>query len=87
MPNVFDTLRNKIWPKPKPTPTPVPQPEPLSALDYVKAWRVLKNIPVHKLAPVVLSSGFVLFLAISGVLAWAAVLLRFMLDIIFMFNR
>jgi hypothetical protein len=90
MGSLFDNLRDKIWPRPKPAPTPAPTPEPappLSTLDYIRAWKVFKNIPIHKLAPAVLSTSFVLFLAISGLIAWITVILRFMLEIMFMFKR
>jgi hypothetical protein len=86
MGSVIDNLRNKIWPKPTPAPTPVTPAKPLSTLDYIKAWKLLKSIPVHKLGPAVGSMGFVLFLAISGLIAWITVILRFMLEIMFMFK-
>ena len=88
MGSLLDNLRDKIWPKPTPAPVPAPgtPAKPLSTLDYVRAWKLLKSIPVHKLGPAALSMGFVLFLAISGLFAWIAVILRFMLNIIFMFK-
>lgn len=78
---------NKIWrpkPKPAPAPEPAPEPKPLSTLDYIRAWKVFKQIPVHKLAPAISATAVVVFLAISGLLAWIAVFLRLMLNIIFM---
>ncbi|WP_353208340.1 hypothetical protein [Sphingorhabdus sp.] len=88
MGELLDTLRGKIWPTPKPTPNPAPitPTKPLSTLDYIRAWKLLKDIPIHKLGPAACSIGFVLFLAISGLFAWIAVILRFMLNIMFMFK-
>jgi hypothetical protein len=82
MPNLFD----RIWPKPKPAPKPDSAPKPMSTLDYIKAWKLLKSIPIHKLGPAVGSVGLVLFLAISGLIAWITVIMRFMLEIMFMFK-
>ena len=87
MGNLLDNLRNKIWPKPAPTPPPVTPAKPLSTLDYIRAWKLLKSIPVHKLGPAVGSVGFVLFLAISGLIAWITVIMRFMLEIMLMFKQ
>jgi len=94
MGGLLDNLRDKIWPRPTPKPAPAPEPKPapapakpLSTLDYIRAWKIFKNIPIHKLAPAVLSTSFVLFLAISGLIAWITVILRFMLEIMFMFKR
>ena len=83
MGELLDTLRGKICPTPKPTPNPA---KPLSTIDYIRAWKLLKDIPIHKLGPAACSIGFVLFLAISGLFAWIAVILRFMLNIMFMFK-
>ena len=88
MGELLDTLRDKLWPKPVPGPAPLPTPnKPVSPLDYVKAWQLFKSIPIHQLAPAVCSVSVVLFLAISGLLAWIVVILRFMFEILFMFKR
>lgn len=84
---LLDKLTGWIWKKkkadvPQPTPAPVPEPprQP-NMVDYVKAWRLLKEIPFHKLGRVVSLSGVIIFFAISGVLAWLSLVARFMLGI------
>lgn len=84
---LLDKLTGWIWKKkktdvPQPAPEPVPEPphQP-NMIDYVKAWRLLKEIPFHKLGRVVSLSGVIIFFAISGVLAWLSLVARFMLGI------
>lgn len=84
---LLDKLTGWIWKKkkadvPQPAPAPVPEPprQP-NMVDYVKAWRLLKEIPFHKLGRVVSLSGVIIFFAISGVLAWLSLVARFMLGI------
>jgi hypothetical protein len=84
---LLDKLTGWIWkkktpdaPQPAPPPTPTPAPTP-TVVDYVKAWRLLKEIPFHKLGRVVSLSGVIIFFAISGVLAWLALVAKFMTGI------
>jgi len=74
----------KPKPKPAPGPTPVPEPEPTKPagpLGYIRAWQLFKTIPVHKLFPALTATSVVVFLAISGALAWLVVFVRFMLHL------
>jgi len=76
-------IRKKKTPDaPQPAPTPVPAaPHQPNVVDYVKAWRLLKEIPFHKLGRVVSLSGVIVFFAISGVLAWLSLFAKFMLGV------
>lgn len=69
-------------PEPTPTPAPVSPPSPPNIVDYVKAWRRLKEIPFHKLGRAIGLSGVIVFFAISGVLAWVSLLAKFMLGVV-----
>jgi hypothetical protein len=51
-------------------------------VDYVKAWSIFKNIPFEKLGSAAALTALTVFLAISGLLAWVALALRFMLSLI-----
>jgi len=72
--------KNPTPPVPPPTPAPTPVNRP-TTVDYIKAWKLLKEIPFHKLGRAVSASAVVVFFAISGVLAWAALFLKFMLGV------
>lgn len=85
---LLDKLNNWLWRKKKPTaPEPAPKPAPTTpprqpnVVDYVKAWRLLKEIPFHKLGRVIGLSGVIVFFAISGVLAWVSLLAKFMFGV------
>lgn len=72
----------RIWPwtpkpKPAPVPEPAPTPPPASAPKYLRALWALKNIPVSKLFPLVFTVPVVVFLALSGLVAWLVVLASF----------
>lgn len=77
----LDRLNELLWRKKKPTsvdPVPVPSPAPApGAFDYLKAWRLLKAIPLQKLGRVVSLSAVIVFFAVSGVVAWLVVLAKF----------
>lgn len=64
-----------------PAPAPAPAPKP-GVIDYVKAWKIFKAIPFEKLGSAAALTALTVFLAISGLLAWVALALRFMLSII-----
>jgi len=67
-------------PEPSPEPTPEPPRQP-GAIDYLKAWRLLKDIQVQKLGKLVSMSAVIVFFAISGVLAWGLVFVKFLLTL------
>ena len=76
-----DLLGRKKKPVPvDPAPQPVPAPSPPKApgtFDYLKAWRLLKEIPIQKLGRVVSLSAVIVFFAVSGVVAWVVVFAKF----------
>lgn len=69
------------WPhrKEKPDTDPV-DPKDAGTLGlpkYLQAWNILRNIPIKKLFPAVLSVSTVVFFAISGLLAWLVLICSF----------
>jgi hypothetical protein len=79
----LDRLSGLFSRKKKPDPTDE-QPEPTElpakapgAFDYLKAWQLLKKIPLHKLGSVVSLSAVIVFFAVSGVIAWLVVFVKF----------
>lgn len=64
-----------------PSPDTPPVPHQPNAVDYVKAWRMLKDIPFQKLGQVVGLSAVIVFFAISGVLAWISLAVKFMFGV------
>ena len=73
-------------PKPVPTPTPNPEPAPVppGVVDYLKAWKTLQGVPVEKLGALVLLIPAIVFLAISGMVAWAAILVGLFLRVLWL---
>lgn len=78
------TDRLRIWPfpprpKPDPAPAPAPAPEPTPEArpKYLRALWALKQIPFSRLFPLVFTVPFVVFLAISGLIAWVVVAASF----------
>jgi hypothetical protein len=73
-----DTKRIWPWtPKPAPEPTPEPTPKPAPSPKYLKALWALKDIPLAKLFPLVFTVPVVVFLALSGLVAWLVVFASF----------
>jgi hypothetical protein len=73
-----DTKRIWPWtPKPAPEPTPEPTPKPAPSPKYLKALWALKDIPLSKLFPLVFTVPVVVFLALSGLVAWLVVFASF----------
>lgn len=77
--NIVDKLNGLFRPRPKPTPQPVPEPAAPSVGKYLQIWRLLQQIPVTKLFPAVVSVSGVVFLAISGLIAWLVVFAAFVI--------
>jgi hypothetical protein len=67
--------------KPEPVPAPAPPPKPPNAIDYLRAWNLFKKIPFEKLGSVALLTAIIVFLAISGLLAWISLALRFVFSV------
>jgi hypothetical protein len=86
MANLLDNIRN-LWRKKddKPVVPPAPEPPkpapPATMLDKIRALALLREIPFDKLMPVFISIPAIVFFAISGVLAWIMLTLKFMIGI------
>lgn len=79
---LLDKLRNWVNPKkpdpvPEPTPTPEPDKNPPGVVDYLKAWRLLKDIPFRRIWPALVSVPVIAFFAVSGLAAWLFFLFGF----------
>jgi hypothetical protein len=75
-----DTKRIWPWtpkPAPEPAPEPTPKPAPAPSPKYLKALWALKDIPLSKLFPLVFTVPVVVFLALSGLVAWLVVFASF----------
>lgn len=88
MATLLDRLNELLGRKKKPdvapqplSPEPVTPPKQPGAIDYLKAWRLLKDIPFEKLGRVVSLSAVVVFFAVSGVLAWLLVFIKFLVQL------
>lgn len=77
--------RKWLRPDPKPLePDQPPAPEPTNdpkMADYLKVMRLLRQIDFKKLLPVFLTVPALVFFAISGLIAWLAVLCGFFIRI------
>lgn len=81
---IIDKVNGLFRPKPAPatTPTTPEVPEPaLSSPKYLKAWLLLHKIPVQKLMPAITLTSGIVFLAISGLVAWLALFVAFFVGI------
>lgn len=81
----LDAIKKKLGldkkkPQPVPTPTPTPKPAP-GVIDYLKALKLFNASHLDQLGPAVGLSLLTLFFAISGLLAWIVVVLKFMLTL------
>jgi hypothetical protein len=81
------SLRDRIWPwgpKPAPTPAPAPAPTPPGVVDYLKAWKTLRGVPVEKLGALAALIPIIVFMAVSGLIAWTAILIGLFLRILWL---
>ena len=78
MATLWDNV-NALWRRKKPDTTPVtPDPDkPAAAVPWVRVGILLKSIPFEKLLPVFISVPTIVFLTISGFIAWVVLLLKF----------
>lgn len=74
--SLLDLWKRKT-PEPAPTPAEPNEPGTLSGPQWLKAWATLRKIPIKKMLPAITSVGVVVFLALSGLLAWVVVVLSF----------
>ena len=85
MASVLDSIRN-LWRKKDNKPVVPPAPEPAkpaapSVIDKLRAVALLREIPFEKLLPLFISVPAIVFFAISGLLAWIVLTLKFMLGL------
>jgi hypothetical protein len=91
LPNVLGRLfPKKPKPEPAPAPTPAPAPEPpvddKPSPSYLRALWILRQIPVNKLFPALITAPVIAFLAISGIIAWVIVLFSFAIRLLRVFT-
>ena len=85
----LDAIKKKLGldkkkPEPAPIPAPAPAPPPKTTpglVGYLKAWKLFNAANFAKLGPAVGLSLLTLFFAISGLLAWVVVILRFVITL------
>lgn len=67
------------WPwQPKPKPVPVPDVTPdKPSPQWMRALLLLRKIPIQKLFPALTLTSLIVFLALSGLIAWIVVILAF----------
>jgi hypothetical protein len=72
-------------PKPKPEPEPVPLPKPSpndpSALLWLKIGMILRKIPVQPALAGLITVPLLVFFAVSGMLAWLVLAIKFIVGI------
>jgi hypothetical protein len=73
---------NAKWPRPKPADEPVNDVRPLT---WLQAWQLFRKIPMQELFPLVFTVPVIVFLALSGLLAWVVVALSFMVRLMKVF--
>lgn len=54
---------------------------PAEQVSYVRAWLLFRKINVRQLWPVIFSVPVLVFFALSGVLAWLVVFVRFLVSL------
>lgn len=72
-------------PAPEPAPAPTPNPEAPPPADWLvaktvnrlKAWKTLQHVPLEQLGSFAVLIPMIVFLAVSGFIAWAALLVAF----------
>lgn len=74
-------MKLREWFKPKPKAPEAPKaPDNDGTLNlpgYLKLWSLLRTLPIKKLFPAVVSVSTVIFLAISGLVAWLVLVSSF----------
>lgn len=81
----FDKLKNWLNPEKIPDPDSDPDSEPTpkpTAADYLRVWRLLKDIDIQRLWPALLSVPIVVFFTLTGVVVWVCVIIGLILRII-----
>jgi len=77
---ILDRVTN--WWKKDPKPAPVPTPEPdVKAIPWLRVGLILRSIPFSKLKPLFISVPAIVFFALSGVIAWVMLVLKFAVGI------
>lgn len=83
-PTLLDRLRKLLTPGKNPAPGPAPEPTPddEEPVGYLRLLLLLRQIPFQKLGPVLVTVPVVVFLALSGAVAWLAVGLGLLVRIV-----
>jgi len=80
---ILDKLKGWLTPAtpPAPAPTPKPEPErkPTTVADYVRVWQLLRNVQWRQVWPALITIPVIVFFAVSGFVAWAALALGLIL--------
>lgn len=73
--SLLDRLRGLLKPKQDDTPAPAPTPDAPDEPNggYLRILLLLRQIPFRKLGPLLFTVPVIVFLAISGAVAWVAV--------------
>ena len=81
--NDFLNSTSWLWKKkePKEPETPKPEPQKPTNVSWLRVGLILRAIPFQKLGPVFFTVPIVLFFAISGLIAWVMVMLRFAISV------
>lgn len=81
--NDFLNSTSWLWKKkePKEPETPKPEPQKPTNVSWLRVGLILRSIPFQKLGPVFFTVPIVLFFAISGLIAWVMVMLRFAISV------
>ena len=79
MNNPLDAI-NSLWRK-KEKPDENPAPIEIDRTPWVRVGLILRSIPFRKLLPAFASVPVIVFLTLSGLIAWLAVLARFAMSI------
>ena len=80
IPSLLDGWQNLWRKKPEPT-TPIDTPKINNGVPWLRVGLLLKSIPFKQLSPVFFTVPELLFFAISGLIAWIVVVLRFAVNI------
>ena len=82
MSNIIDELGKLFKPKkPDVQPQPLPVPNFVDKVPYLRVLALLRDVNLKKLWPVFVSVPAIVFFAISGLLAWCVLVVKFVTGI------
>jgi hypothetical protein len=77
---ILDRWRDWFKKDTKPAPVPTPAPD-VKAIPWLRVGLILKSIPFSKLKPLFISVPAIVFFALSGLVAWIMLFLKFAVGI------